>query len=388
MGYKTYSCPVSRSCGGCEWLAVPYPIQLERKQRAIEELFDDISEDARLLPIIGMDEPLRCRCKVIVPFARGKGGSLRYGLYAKGSHRIIERPDCLVEAEQATPILETIAKLAKSFKIVPYDEDTGRGFLRNVLLRIGHSTGQVLVCLVCAGDQFRSSKAFVRRLREAHPEVDTVVMNVNKRQTNVVLGDTEHVLFGTGWIEDELLGCRFRISASSFFQVNPVQTEKLYSAAVDAAGLDASTTILDAYCGTGTIGIIAASRHGSPLVGVESNAKAIKDARVNAKRNGLEKAKFVTEDAGTFMRKRAADGRGFDVVFMDPPRAGADEAFLDSLAALSPARVVYISCNPKTQVRDVAHLMKRGYRLETNQPVDMFPHTKHVETVCLLSKNT
>lgn len=385
MGYKTYNCPVSRSCGGCEWLAVPYPIQLERKQRAVEELFDGLSDGALLMPIIGMDEPTRCRNKIIVPFARGKGGGMRYGLYAKGSHRIIERPDCLIEDKRATPILDTIARLAKSFKIQPYDEDTGRGFLRHALLRIGRKTGAVLVCLVCAGDQFRSSKAFVRKLREAHPEIETVVMNVNRRQTNVVLGETEHVLYGTGWIEDELLGCRFRISARSFFQVNPIQTERLYAAAIDAAGLSPATTILDAYCGTGTIGIIAAFRGAGSLVGVESNARAIKDARINAKRNSVKNATFVAEDAGTYMRRCAGEGRSFDIVFMDPPRAGSDEAFLDSLAVLSPARVVYISCNPTTQVRDIARLLERGYRLERVQPVDMFPHTKHIETVCSLT---
>ncbi len=384
MGYKTYNCPISRQCGGCEWLNVPYPIQLERKQAEVEELFDSLCDNALIYPIDGMDDPTRCRNKVIVPFAPGKKGSIVYGLYAKGSHRVVQKDDCLVEDAVAAPILKTIAKLAQSFKLRPFDEKTGHGFLRYALLRISRSTGEVLVCLVCGGEMLKGSKAFVRELRKRHPEVATVVLNVNSRSTNVVLGEREHTLYGKGWIEDELLGCKFRISAQSFFQVNPRQTEKLYSHALDMAGISDGTTVLDAYCGTGTIGILAAKR-GASVVGVESNAAAVRDARSNARRNGIDGIEFETADASQFIRRCANDGDSFDVVIMDPPRAGSDEKFLKALARMAPQKVVYISCNPKTQARDCALLLDNGYYINKVQPVDMFPHTPHVESVALLA---
>ena len=384
MGYKTYNCDVSKRCGGCEWLAVPYPIQLKRKQEEIEGLFKGF-RNARINPIIGMDEPLHCRNKIIVCFTSDKSGKVRYGLYEKRSHRIIERSDCIVEDERAKPILNTLAKLATSFKLSVYNEETGYGFLRYALLRIGKKTGEVLVCLVANGETLYGAKAFVRKLREAHPEVKTVVLNVNKRNTNVVLGERERVLYGPGFIEDELLGCRFRISSTSFFQVNPTQTERLYSKAIELAGLDDTQTLIDAYCGIGTIGLIA-SKHAAQVFGVEVNKQAIKDARSNASRNRIENATFIAEDAGKFMRQMAADRQRADVVILDPPRSGSDERFLASLCEMRPKRVVYISCNPKTQVRDVEFLEERGYKLLEVTPVDMFPHTKHVETVVSLSR--
>ncbi len=415
MGYKTYTCPASKKCGGCEWLSVPYPIQLDRKQKAVEEYFEGLGEDVLLYPIIGMDKPIRCRNKIVVPFAPGPNGSkgnggrpqnakqggkrdgnkpygkpkpsMKYGLYARGSHRIVPKPDCLVEDEMAYPIVESIAKLARSFRIPPYDEDAGTGFLRYVLLRIARGTGQVLVCLVCAGDVLRSSKAFVNALRKEHPEITTVVLNVNKRNTNAVLGQKEHVLYGKGYIVDKLMGCTFKISATSFYQVNPLQTERLYDSAISMAGLTGSETILDAYCGTGTIGIVASKRHGCNLIGVESNAQAVKDARGNARANGVENAEFFAEDAGKFMDEMAANGEKADVVFMDPPRSGSDERFLGSLARMAPKKVVYVSCNPETQARDIDYLLDHGYSLKSMQPVDMFPHTSHIENVALLERS-
>ncbi|MGI6217319.1 MAG: 23S rRNA (uracil(1939)-C(5))-methyltransferase RlmD [Coriobacteriales bacterium] len=385
MGYKTYNCPASGKCGGCEWLNVPYPIQLKRKEDDIADVFDDIAPNSLMYPIIGMDKPLHCRNKIIVPFAPGRNGTIRYGLYARGSHRIVQRPDCLVENQAATPILQTIASLAKSFKLRAYDEDRGTGFLRYVLIRVSRATGEVLVCLVCTGEQFRSSKAFVRELRKAHPEISTVIMNINKRATNVVLGEREHVLWGKGWISEELCGCRFRISASSFFQVNPIQTEKLYASAIEMADLGKDDTVLDAYCGTGTIGIIASKRAGR-VVGVESNATAIRDAKSNARANGMENIDFHTDDAGDFMTECAKDGASFDVVFLDPPRSGCDEKFLGALEKMRPERIVYISCNPKTQARDAENLIRNGYHIEKIQPVDMFPHTSHCENICIFDR--
>ena len=385
MGYKTHDCPVSRACGGCEWLAVPYPIQLKRKQEFISRCFDGMLDGADVKPILGMEDPVRFRNKIIVAFRPGKGGSIRYGLYARGSHRLVEREDCLVEHETAAPLLATIARLARSFKLKPYDEKTGSGFLRYALIRVARGTGQVLVCLVCNGDELRGSRAFAKELRKAHPEVETVVLNINKRTTNVVLGEREQVLYGTGWIEEELLGCRFRISSQSFFQVNPMQTEKLYATAIEMAALRGRETIVDAYCGTGTIGLLAA-RNAGTLIGIEDNRQAVRDARANANHNKISNATFIAADAGVHLRELAASRTNVDAVFMDPPRSGSDERFLDALATLAPKRIVYISCNPETQSRDLKQLVKRGYRLRELQPVDMFPHTKHVECVALLSR--
>ena len=383
MAEGSYSCPVSRRCGGCEWLDVPYPRQLERKQAEVEGLFENLCDGCLVYPIIGMDDPTRCRNKILVPFAPGRRGSIVYGLYSKGSHKVVQKDDCLVEDEAAAPILATVARLVESFRIRPYDEGTGQGFLRYVLIRIGASTGEILVCLVCNGEEMKGSKAFVRELRKAHPSITTVVMNINRRRTNAIMGDRERVLYGKGWIEDELLGCRFRISSTSFYQVNPRQTERLYGEVIAMANLDSSSSVLDAYCGTGTIGIIA-SRHAGSLVGVESNESAVRDARANARRNGVSNARFVAEDASSFMRSCADDGERFDVVFMDPPRSGSDERFLKSLLRMHPRKVVYISCNPETQARDCDLLCDGGYFIKKMQPVDMFPHTPHVENIALL----
>lgn len=385
MGYRTYTCSVHRDCGGCSLLTRPYPLQLERKQEEVVELFAGFPE-ARIEPIIGMEEPLHFRNKILTPFASGKKGRIIHGLYRKHSHRVIEHDDCLVVDERAQPILDTIAKLMPSFKMRPYDEDRREGLLRHVLIRTSRTTGEIMVTLVCTRSRFPSQKTFVKVLRERCPEISTVVLNVNSRVTNVVLGEEEHVLFGRGWISDELLGYRFRISSQSFFQTNPLQTERLYAAAIEAAALDGTQTVLDTYCGIGTIGIIA-SGQAAEVVGVERNGRAVRDARSNARANKVGNIRFVEADATDFMRAAASEGGSADVVFLDPPRAGATPGFLASLTALAPERIVYISCNPGTQVRDVEVLREGGWRLLSVQPVDMFPHTPHIETVASLSRS-
>ena len=236
------------------------------------------------------------------------------------------------------------------------------------------------------GREFPGSRAFCRELVKRCPGVTTIVQNVNERQTNVILGEREQVLYGPGFILDQLCGLSFRISSQSFYQVNAMQTEVLYRQAVELAHLAGAERVVDAYCGTGTIGLVAAKHGAARVVGVDSVASAIRDARENARHNGVENARFVVGDAGAFMREAAADGEQVDVVLMDPPRAGSSEEFLESLARCAPARVVYISCNPETQARDVRQLERRGYRLRTLQPVDMFPHTDHIETIALLER--
>ncbi|MDY2818847.1 MAG: 23S rRNA (uracil(1939)-C(5))-methyltransferase RlmD, partial [Hominisplanchenecus sp.] len=301
------------------------------------------------------------------------------------SHRVVNVDSCLLEDQRADAIVVTIRQMLRSFKIKVYDEDTGYGLLRHVLVRTGHATGEIMVVLVTVSPVFPSRNNFVKALREKHPEITTIVQNINNRGDSMVLGDREHILYGRGYIEDILCGKRFRISPRSFYQVNPVQTESLYRTAIEYAGLTGKERVLDAYCGTGTIGIIASDMAGE-VIGVEFNRDAVRDAVTNARQNNVKKISFYQKDAGEFMCQLAEQREQVDVVLMDPPRAGSDEAFLHALCTLSPQRVVYVSCNPVTLKRDLEYLTRNGYEVKRIRPFDMFPHTEHVECVVLMSK--
>lgn len=382
MEQKETVCSVAKKCGGCRYQGVSYQEQLRRKQRITEGL---LKKFGKVEPIIGMEDPYYYRNKVHAAFGRDRKGNVISGIYEEKSHRIVSVDDCMIEDKKSQEIIRTIRGMLKSFKIKTYDEDTGYGLLRHVLVRRGFSTGEIMVVLVTASPVFPSKNNFVKALRKLHPEITTIVQNINDRGTSMVLGKRDIVLFGKGYIEDRLCGCTFRISAQSFYQVNPVQTEKLYAKAIEAAGLTGKETVLDAYCGIGTIGILASGSAGQ-VIGVELNPDAVRDAVTNAKRNTVSNIRFYCEDAGEFMVKMAENGTKPDVVFMDPPRSGSSETFLTSLAKLAPEKVVYVSCNPETLARDVKFLRKKGYRMEEAWPVDMFPFCAHVETVCLLSR--
>ncbi len=384
-------CPVARECGACQHVDVPYADQLAAKDARIAELFADFSQ-VDIRPILGMGDPFHYRNKVTSPFAPGKRGpnggrEILTGMYAAGTHRLVPTDGCLLENEQAQQAIAAIRAIMRKFGIAPYDENRGTGFLRHVIVRVGHESGEVLVTLVTNDEAFPNSKAFCRELMRRCPFITTIVQNVNTRQTNVILGQREQRLYGPGFILDTLCGLSFRISSQSFYQVNAEQTTVLYDAAIDLARLDGTQRAIDAYCGTGTIGLVAAKRGAAEVIGVDSVESAIRDARENARHNGVENAQFVAADATEFMREFSEAGERADVVLMDPPRAGSTPEFLDAAAQLAPARIVYVSCNPATQVRDVRHLAQRGYQLQVVQPVDMFPHTDHVECVALLSKS-
>ncbi len=374
-------CPAFKKCGGCQMLDLPYEEQLRRKQQNVERL---LKEYCKVGPIVGMEEPFHYRNKVHAVFGFRKGEIIS-GVYQEGSHEIVPVKSCMIEDEKADAIIATVRELAKSFKIRTYDEDTGYGLLRHVLVKRGFATGEIMVVLVMAAPVFPSRNHFVKALRERHPEITTVIQNQNDRATSMVLGDKERVLFGKGYIEDELCGYRFRISSRSFYQVNPLQTEKLYAKAMELAGLTGQETVIDAYCGTGTIGIIASARAGR-VIGVELNADAVRDAAANAKRNHVENIQFYQNDASAFMVGMAQQGERADVIFLDPPRSGSTEEFIRAAAALKPSRVMYISCNPETLARDLKVFRQFGYRADGAWPYDLFPQTEHVETVCLLSK--
>ncbi len=375
-------CPLYKKCGGCQLQNLSYAEQLGFKQRKTERL---LGEFGRVEPIIGMDEPYHYRNKVQAAFATARNGKIISGVYQSGTHSIVCVDSCLTEDRKADEIIVSIRNMLKSFRIQPYDERSGGGTLRHVLVKRGFKTNQIMVVLVTSGPIFPAKNNFVKALRKEHPDITTIVHNINPYQTSLVLGERENVLYGTGKIEDELCGLTFRISPRSFYQINPVQTEVLYNTAMEYAGMTGSEKVIDAYCGIGTIGLVASKRAGE-VIGVELNRDAVHDAIANAKRNGIKNVRFFCDDAGEFMLGMAQDGEKADIVFMDPPRAGSDECFLSSLVTLAPKKVVYISCNPETQQRDLRLLTKRGYKVEKIQPVDMFPHTNHVETVVLLSQ--
>ena len=381
---KAEFCPVAKKCGGCQLQNLTYPEQLSYKQAKVIRL---LGKFCRVEDIIGMENPYNYRNKVQAAFGMTRGGKIISGVYQSKSHRIVCVDECRLEDKKADEIIVTIRNMMKHYRMLPYNEDTGVGFLRHVLVKRGFTSGQIMVVLVTGTPMFPGKNAFVKELLKKHPETTTIIQNINREHTSLVLGETEKVLYGKGTIEDTLCGCVFRISAKSFYQINPVQTEKLYSTAIDFAGLTGNETVIDAYCGIGTIGIIAAQK-AKDVIAVEVNKDAVFDAKNNARRNETQNIKFYCADAGKFMTNMAADGKTADVVFMDPPRAGSDEAFLSSVVTLGPKKIVYVSCNPETQERDLKYLIKNGYKVKKIQPVDMFPHTNHVETVVqLVRKN-
>lgn len=375
-------CQLAKKCGGCKYQGMPYEKTLAIKQKKLKELLGGFG---KVLPILGMKEPYHYRNKVTAAFARLRNGTIVSGVYQEGTHRVINVDECLIEDALADQIICDIRGMLKSFKIKVYDEDSGYGLLRHVMVRRGFATGQVMVVLVLSSPILPSKNNFVKELRRLHPEITTVILNVNDKRTSMVLGERNITLYGKGYIEDVLCSLRFRISPTSFYQVNPVQTEMLYRTAIDFAGLKGKERVLDAYCGIGTIGMAAAADAGE-VIGVELNQNAVRDAVNNAKHNGVKNITFYQEDAGRFMVQLAEQREHIDVVFMDPPRSGSDEAFLSSLVRLAPKRVVYISCNPETLARDLKFLCGKGYRMEKAQGVDMFGWTEHVECVVLLAR--
>ncbi len=376
------ACPLAKKCGGCQLQNMKYDRQLRWKQARCEIL---LKKFGKVDKIIGMENPYNYRNKVQAAFGRTKSGKIISGVYQSGSHRIVMVDSCMTEDKIADEIIVDIRNMLPKFKIWTYDEDKGTGFLRHVLVKRGFSSGEVMVVLVGASGYFPMKKKFTAALLEKHPEITTVILNINPKDTNLVLGDREEVLYGDGYIEDTLCGCIFRISAKSFYQINPVQTEKLYGKAMELAQLDENTTVLDAYCGIGTIGLVAAKTAGK-VIGVELNPDAVKDAVSNAKRNGAKNARFYCADAGDFMQELVQNGEHFDVVFMDPPRSGSSKKFIESLTVCAPEKVVYISCNPETLARDLQLITKKGYNVKKICPVDMFPHTNHIECVVLLER--
>ncbi len=379
------NCPVSKNCGGCEYASLEYGAQFQAKEKRVKDL---LSKICPVRPIVGADNPYFYRNKVHWAFGH-MGPHLIAGRYAEGSHRIIENDECLLEDQECAKILSDIKNLAVKFKMQSYDERTKRGLLRRVLVRKGVATGEVMVVLVLASPVLPGKKGFIKALLEKHSSIKTVLININTRTDSMILGDKTINEFGRGFIWDELLGVHFKISPESFYQINHDQTEKLYSLAIEAAALKKGEKVLDAYCGIGTIGLCAASScQGIQLTGVELNRDAVSDARENAKINKMEKARFLAADATKYMIETAEKKEAFDVVFLDPPRSGTTPEFIRACEQLAPKRIVYVSCDPTTLARDLKEFKKHSYTPQYAIPVDMFPFTEHVESVCFLERKT
>lgn len=374
-------CSVYKKCGGCQLQNMTYEEQLHFKEVKVIGL---LGEYGHVHDISGMYYPLHYRNKVSAAFADA-GGKAVSGIWQSSTGRIVKNDQCMIEDKISAEIIVTIRKLLNELKIPAVKRPSNTGFLRSVLVRRGFSTGQILVALTSVSPIFPKRNIFVSRLLDIHPEITTIVHNVNTSEAEFIYSGKEHILHGDGFITDKILGKTFKITASSFYQINALQTEKLYSKAIKLAGLTGTETVVDAYCGIGTIGLCASSKAGS-VIGVETNRVSVKNAIANAKHNKINNARFFCADAAQFLSEMALEGKKCDVLFMDPTRAGSTAEFIASAAALSPRRIVYISCNPETQSRDLAVFQRYGYYTDDIYPFDMFPFTSHVETVCLLSK--
>ena len=382
-------CAVAGPCGGCSLRHLDYAAELRAKQESVADAFRRIGGlDVPVLDALPSPEVDRYRNKVQFPVGRDKDGAPCIGFYAGRTHRIVPCPDCKLQPGVLNDIGNTLCAFFAAHGIQPYDEERGKGLVRHIFLRRGAHSGQIMVCLVCTRPKLPHSDELVALLREKFRDIATILINVNAKKTNVILGEESVTLYGPGFIEDTLCGVPVRLGPLSFYQVNTLAAERLYGVAAEYAQLEPDDVLLDLYCGMGTIGLSMAG-HCRELIGVEIIPEAIDSAKANAARMGdavATKSRFFCADAGEAAARLAAEGLRPDVIMLDPPRKGCDETTLSAVAQMSPRRVVYVSCNPSTAARDAAWLGQHGYRAEKVQPVDLFPRTKHVETVVLLSK--
>ena len=378
-------CPVARQCGGCQIQAMRYSAQLRFKEAKVRNNLIRIGkfEHPPMEPIISMEEPFRYRNKAQFPVGMSKDGRIIAGFYAGRTHAIIECEDCLLGVEENRVILDLVLEYMKEYHISPYEELTGKGLVRHVMIRKGFATGEVMVCLIVNGDSLPHVDALVERLRTIQG-MASITLNINREQTNVIMGREIKLLWGQPYIEDTIGSVRFRISPLSFYQVNPLQTEKLYNKALEYAGLTGEETVWDLYCGIGTISLFLA-QHAKQVYGVEIVPAAIEDAKANAALNGMTNAEFFVGKAEEVLpEKYEKEGITADVIVVDPPRKGCEESVLATMIQMAPKRIVYVSCDSATLARDLKYLCHHGYELTRCCPTDMFGNSVHVETVCCL----
>ena len=378
-------CPLSSRCGGCDYINERYEDELLEKYMT-EEKF--LSRFCLVSPILPSPEIIGYRCKVQAVCGE-KDGKFVTGIYRRGTHKLIPVKSCILEEERATEILAAVRTLANRYHIRAYDEDRMTGDLRHVLIRASRYYDEALVVLVASDSNLKSASDLAAALHQRLPYVKSVSIIVNREKTSMVIPDgaEEKVIYGKGYIMDRLSGLDFRISSKSFFQVNPHQAERLYTIAMNMADLREDDTVIDAYCGTGTIALIAAHVSGCRVIGVESNPEAVRDAESNARLNGLDNVSFITADASKYMKEMAKKGEHCSVLFLDPPRSGASEEFLAAAGRMAPERIVYISCNPETLGRDLRYIHRfLPYKTRGIQPVDLFPASAHIETAVFLDR--
>ena len=383
-------CAVAGPCGGCSLRHLEYAAELRAKQDNVADAFRRIGGlDVPVLPILPSPEVDRYRNKVQFPVGLDKTGKPCIGFYAGRTHRIVPCPDCKLQPSVLNEIGNALCAFFAAHNIQPYNEQTGKGLVRHIFLRRGAHSGQIMVCIVCTRAKLPHSEDLCAQLMAQFPDIATILVNVNAKNTNVILGSETHTLYGSGFITDTLCGVPVQLGPLSFYQVNTLAAERLYGVAAEYAQLTADDLLLDLYCGMGTIGLSMVD-HCRELIGVEIVPEAIESAKANATRMGdavAAKSRFFCADAGQAATQLAAEGLHPDVIMLDPPRKGCDEATLSAVVKMSPRRVVYVSCNPATAARDAAWLEQNGYRAERVQPVDLFPRTKHVECVLLMSKS-
>lgn len=386
-------CPVARPCGGCQIQAMDYQAQLRFKQNKIKNNlirlggFAEAQLDAIMEPVLGMEEPFHYRNKAQFPVGTDREGRLIAGFYAGRTHTIIDHHDCALGIKENRKILEIVLEHMRNCHISAYEESTGKGLVRHVMIRSGFRTGQIMVCLVVNGRKIPEEENLVRELA-ALPGMTSIVLNVNREKTNVILGRETRLLWGREYIEDEIGDVKYRISPLSFYQVNPVQTEKLYGTALEYAGLTGNETVWDLYCGIGTISLFLARRAGK-VYGVEIVPEAIADAKKNAELNHFDNVEFYVGKAEEVLpEKYEKEGISADVIVIDPPRKGCEEKVLDTMIKMGPERIVYVSCDSATLARDLKYLCGHGYELKQVRGTDMFPMSVHVECVVLMSRVT
>ena len=386
MRDKKRWCPLFGKCGGCDYVNETYDYELMMKWLREDKL---LGRYGRVEKVLSSPSLTGYRCKVQAVCGRDRDGKFITGQYRKGSHHLFPIRSCSLEDGMATAVLQTVRQMATRFSISPFDEDKGTGDLRHILIRTGWKTRETMVVLVTAKKDFPHKDDFVSAIHQKNPNVVTVVQVINNEKTSMVIpkDSEEIILWGKGYIVDNLCGLDFRISAKSFYQVNPEMAERLYEIAMNMARLRPTDTVIDAYCGTGTIGLVAASRGVKEVIGIESNPDAVKDAKLNAEANGISNARFIVDDASKWLKSAQTEGQKCDVLFLDPPRAGSSEEFLAAAGRMEPEVIVYISCNPETLARDLRYIVRfLPYKVLGIQPVDLFPGSESIETVVLLSK--
>ena len=395
-------CPLARKCGGCQIQHINYEKQLEYKHNkvkscleriggftvvdeGVETEVDSVDNVIVMEPALGMDDPFYYRNKAQFPVGRNKEGKVVTGFYAARSHNIIETETCYIQAKENDEILRIVREFITEYDIPTYNEETHSGLVRHVLTRVGYKTKEIMVCLIINGKKLPHHEELVRRLREV-PNMTSITLNINTKKTNVILGEKCVTLWGQSYITDYIKDVKFQISPLSFYQVNPEQTERLYSQALEYAALTGDEVVWDLYCGIGTISLFLA-KSAKEVYGVEIVPQAIEDAKKNAEINGIHNATFyvgAAEDVVEDLYKD--DAKRADVVMVDPPRKGCAESLLDTIVAMQPKRVVYVSCDPATLARDLKILDQKGYQVKKARAVDMFPNSVHVETVCYLER--